>query len=196
MPYCAYCASPVDIVSYAPCSACGNPRNGAPRAGVKGGGANSAVIVVVVVAAVLVFVAIAGILAAIAIPNLLTAMQRSRQKRTMADIRAVATAVEAYAAEREHYPAADALQQALVPKYIAALPLNDGWANPLRYQCWNNNNASGPCNAYAIASGGKDRSFEREDLKAYAGVEASTNLNDDIVFSNGQFIKFPAGTQR
>src|SRR5438105_14359454 len=35
----------------------------------------------------LIVVAIIGILAAIAIPNLLTAMQRSKQKRTMADMR-------------------------------------------------------------------------------------------------------------
>ncbi len=40
----------------------------------------------------LIVVAIIGILAAIAIPNLLTAMQRSKQKRTMADMRTIATA--------------------------------------------------------------------------------------------------------
>ena len=40
----------------------------------------------------LIVVAIIGILAAIAIPNLLTAMQRSKQKRSMADIRSIATA--------------------------------------------------------------------------------------------------------
>ncbi|MDQ6799248.1 MAG: prepilin-type N-terminal cleavage/methylation domain-containing protein, partial [Acidobacteriota bacterium] len=39
----------------------------------------------------LIVVAIIGILAAIAIPNLLTAMQRSKQKRTMADMRTIAT---------------------------------------------------------------------------------------------------------
>ncbi|HMC21457.1 MAG TPA: prepilin-type N-terminal cleavage/methylation domain-containing protein, partial [Thermoanaerobaculia bacterium] len=43
----------------------------------------------------LIVVAIIGILAAIAIPNLLTAMQRSKQKRTMADMRTIATAWEA-----------------------------------------------------------------------------------------------------
>jgi len=40
----------------------------------------------------LIVVAIIGILAAIAIPNLLTAMQRARQKRSMADMRTIATA--------------------------------------------------------------------------------------------------------
>ena len=54
----------------------------------------------------LIVVAIIGILAAIAIPNLLTAMQRSRQKRTMADMRTIATAWEARATDVNQYSAA------------------------------------------------------------------------------------------
>ncbi|PYT07794.1 MAG: hypothetical protein DMF49_07090 [Acidobacteria bacterium] len=45
----------------------------------------------------LIVVAIIGIIAAIAIPNLLNAIDRGKQKRTMADIRSVGTAVEEYA---------------------------------------------------------------------------------------------------
>ena len=44
----------------------------------------------------LIVIAIIGILAAIAIPNLLNAVQRGKQKRTMSDMRALATAIEAY----------------------------------------------------------------------------------------------------
>ena len=40
----------------------------------------------------LIVIAIIGILAAIAIPNLLNAVQRGKQKRTMSDMRALATA--------------------------------------------------------------------------------------------------------
>src|SRR5947209_6548821 len=54
----------------------------------------------------LIVVAIIGILAAIAIPNLLTAMQRSKQKRSMADIRSIATAWEARATDTNNYNAA------------------------------------------------------------------------------------------
>ena len=54
----------------------------------------------------LIVVAIIGILAAIAIPNLLTAMQRSKQKRTMADMRTIATAWEARATDINRYNAA------------------------------------------------------------------------------------------
>ena len=47
----------------------------------------------------LIVVAIIGIIAAIAIPNLLNAIDRGKQKRTMADLRSIGTAVESYAIE-------------------------------------------------------------------------------------------------
>src|SRR5437762_11848725 len=88
----------------------------------------------------LIVVAIIGILAAIAIPNLLTAMQRSKQKRTMADIRTEATAWEARATDVNSYTVAGAtftwptsnvsytnLAAATSPTYIKNLPQNDGW---------------------------------------------------------------------
>ena len=52
----------------------------------------------------LIVVAIIGIIAAIAIPNLLNAINRGRQKRTMADMRSIATAVESYAVDHELLP--------------------------------------------------------------------------------------------
>ena len=127
MAYCAYCGSHVAQVSFVPCASCGNPTNGAPpRPVVAGGGTNVLAIVIGVAAAGLVLFAIIGILAAIAIPNLLTAMQRSKQKRTMADMRTVATALEAYGTdhEREEYPPG-AIVEELRPKMEAfqqALP--------------------------------------------------------------------------
>src|SRR5881394_1072448 len=88
----------------------------------------------------LIVVAIIGILAAIAIPNLLTAMQRSKQKRTMADMRTIATAWEARATDLNKYNAAgytepsstvdlSTLQQYLAPTYVRTFPSKDGWGN-------------------------------------------------------------------
>ena len=57
----------------------------------------------------LIVVAIIGILAAIAIPNLLTAIQRSKQKRTMSDMRTIAVAWEAHATDLNRYNAAGAI---------------------------------------------------------------------------------------
>src|SRR6266705_5644167 len=92
----------------------------------------------------LIVIAIIGILAAIAIPNLLNAVQRGKQKRTMSDMRALATAVEAYAVDNNSYPpascpsglatiiaAAAAVDSAsfskLSPTYIGQPPKVDGW---------------------------------------------------------------------
>ena len=49
-------------------------------------------------------VAIIAILAAIAVPNFLEAQVRSKVSRAKADIRTVATALEAYAVDNNHYP--------------------------------------------------------------------------------------------
>src|SRR5512144_3306862 len=95
----------------------------------------------------LIVVAIIGILAAIAIPNLLTAMQRSKQKRTMADIRTIATAWEARATDVNQYSAAGltsftwpgvdvsgaALDGKLSPTYIKSLPQKDGWSRDYNF---------------------------------------------------------------
>ncbi len=54
----------------------------------------------------LIVIAILGILAAIAIPNLLNAVQRGKQKRTMADMHALATAIQAYEVDHSAFPTA------------------------------------------------------------------------------------------
>jgi len=52
----------------------------------------------------LIVVAIIAILAAIAVPNFLEAQTRSKVSRAKADIRSVATAIEAYAVDNNKYP--------------------------------------------------------------------------------------------
>jgi prepilin-type N-terminal cleavage/methylation domain-containing protein len=52
----------------------------------------------------LIVVAIIAILAAIAVPNFLEAQTRSKVARTKADLRTVATALESYAVDTNHYP--------------------------------------------------------------------------------------------
>jgi type II secretory pathway pseudopilin PulG len=186
MPYCAYCGTQLPRVSFAPCPSCGSPSNGAPR---PVAGTNALPIVAIVLVVVLGVVAVVGILAAIAIPNLLTAMQRSKQKRSMADIRTIATAVEAYAVDNKRYPAVSAyneLNGILAPTYIRVVPTLDGWGQPFRYESWSN--------SYAIGSGAKDGQFEHDSLREYA-PGGTTNFNNDIIFSNGVFVRYPEGAQ-
>jgi type II secretion system protein G len=151
----------------------------------------------------LIVVAIIGILAAIAIPNLLTAMQRSKQKRTMADMRTIATAWEARATDVNRYNAAgvtfpttnasiDNLTSFLSPTYVKSFPQHDGWGNNWGLgvdQAWAGTTAA---QVYAIISYGKDGSAQSGSV---AGG-ATTNFDCDIVYSNGSFIQYPEGVQQ
>jgi general secretion pathway protein G len=152
----------------------------------------------------LIVVAIIGILAAIAIPNLLTAMQRSKQKRTMADMRTIATAWEARATDVNKYNAAGALTMPakdagmdnltsyLSPTYVKTFPQKDGWGNPWGFyidQDWGSATAA---QVYAIASGGKDGSIQKS---AETGG-ATTQFDCDIVYTNGTFSQYPEGVQQ
>jgi general secretion pathway protein G len=153
----------------------------------------------------LIVIAIIGILAAIALPNLLNAVQRGRQKKTMADMRTLATALESYAVDNNHYPAASsstcpsnafsaegsALSSAsftsLVPTYISQLPGkggSDGWNHSLHY------NLASSGTSYNIRSRGKDNSAQSS-----LSCGTTTNFNDDIVYTNGAFLQWPEGTQ-
>lgn len=150
----------------------------------------------------LIVVAIIGILAAIAIPNLLTAMQRAKQKRTMADIRSVATAWEARATDVNKYNAAGAVSiptitlpnatmtTILSPTYIKSLPPRDGWGNDWKYL---SDVAFGGTAAqqYAIISFGRDGIIESSPKGA-----STTNFDCDIIYSQGSFVQYPEGVQQ
>ena len=156
----------------------------------------------------LIVVAIIGILAAIAIPNLITAMQRSKQKRTMADMRGIATAWEARATDTNGYSAAGAtttftipsvpysttgLTSILAPTYIRSFPVKDGWGNPWTFAADAALGVTTTLRAqtYMVASGGKDGN----SVTKGAVEGATTNFDCDIVYSGGSFITYPEGVQ-
>ncbi|HMF08510.1 MAG TPA: prepilin-type N-terminal cleavage/methylation domain-containing protein [Thermoanaerobaculia bacterium] len=150
----------------------------------------------------LIVIAIIGILAAIAIPNLLNAVQRGKQKRTMSDMRTMATAIEAYAVDNNVYPLAGcpggtwassntpvvlgstSSFSLLSPTYLAQPPTLDGWQHLMYYTV---DTAAGQ--HYALMSAGRDG--------APSGLVCgtTTNFNDDIYYSDGTFIQWPEGTQ-
>jgi general secretion pathway protein G len=141
--------------------------------------------IAVAVVAMVLLVPVAGIIAAIAIPNFLNAVDRGKQKRTMADIRSIAVAVEAFAADHEQrYPVADsaaALAEQLAPKYIPVVPAMDGWEHPLQVES--------TAERYVIWSFGKD------GVGATCEKAVTTAFNDEICLENGQFVRYPSGTQ-
>jgi type II secretion system protein G len=146
----------------------------------------------------LIVIAIIGILAAIAIPNLLNAVQRGKQKRTMSDMRTMATAIEAYAVDNNVYPQGacntasytavdttmDILSLSLLsPTYIANPVRKDGWDAFFMY------GAPSSGQEYVLLSTGRN--------KVTNGIDCvtTTNFNSDIVYSNGGFVQWPEGAQ-
>jgi type II secretion system protein G len=161
----------------------------------------------------LIVVAIIGILAAIAIPNLLSALQKAKQKRTMTDMRTVATAWEARAVDVNRYNAAGALSvitvcsnevtvaqlgAALVPTYIKLMPADDAWGNRWRLRTSQSFAGVASASEYLIWSAGRNGTSDGSagfDASASSPGGATTNFNDDILFSAGVFVQYPEGLQ-
>lgn len=149
-----------------------------------------------IVAIVTMLLYIPGIVAAIAIPNLLTAMQRSKQKRTAADIRAIAVATEAWATDNNRYPEArtiDALAGMLEPTYIKTMPRVDGWGHPLHYAAVPNSYGEAG-QSYVLASGGKDGVLDLQEPARYLEeTSLSGTFDDDFAYSGGEWLQTPEG---
>ena len=133
----------------------------------------------------LIVVAIIGIIAAIAIPNLLNAIDRGKQKRTMADLRSVGTAIESYAVDANFYPTAantGALELVVEPVYIKTMPVEDGWGYALVIDSITT--------AYTVSSNGKDGAADT------CNAGPTDLFQDAICFSGGGFIQYPDGVQQ
>ena len=148
----------------------------------------------------LIVVAIIGILAAIAIPNLLTALQRSRQKRSMADMRSVATAWESRATDTNSYTAAGALltwpapsqdvtviESLLTPTYTRKFTRYDAWGSAFQ--------VGFTPRTYSIESIGADQKDDGDGTISSATPIVTNHFDCDMVFSNGNFVVYPEGIQ-
>ena len=151
----------------------------------------------------LIVVAIIGIIAAIAIPNLLNAIQRAKQKRTMADMRSAATSWTARAVDTNCYSAAcgatavtfytndikDDIYTLLSPTYIQALPTKDGWGNTMEFDT----DMATQAQNYGIKSYGKDNASQGG---TYNPGTKTTEFSCDIVYMDGGYIQWPEGVQK
>jgi general secretion pathway protein G len=141
---------------------------------------------------VVALVAFLGIIAAILIPNFLDALQKAKQKRTVADMRILGTAVFSYATDEGRFPNPEELSSVLVPKYIQAVPTQDGWEHPLQYVCSQEKSDSTGCDTFLLASAGRDGVYEHDDLTDYQpGVFEPTDYDADIVYRDGEFLRRP-----
>ena len=130
----------------------------------------------------LIVVAITGILVAISIPALDTAIQKSRQRATMSDMRTLANALHAYLVDEGHFPVGAsmaAIKPFLVPHITKVFPSRDAWKTDFGY-------ATNGQSEYTIESYGAD------GLPG-ANISFATrfDFNRDIVHSDGRFAATP-----
>ena len=150
----------------------------------------------------LIVVAIIGIIAALLIPNFLDALQKAKQKRTVADIRNAGTAEMSWLTDQIAAAAAGAtntvgvaeytamssanLSNLLVPQYLQELPQKDGWKTDLDYYVTTN---------FSQKKIMLTRSYGQKgvaDGGTYtAGAFEPTDYEQDIVWADGFFVRWP-----
>jgi type II secretion system protein G len=134
----------------------------------------------------LIVVAIVGILSAIAIPAMVSAIERARQRKTMADVRTIAQGVEIYYTDYGFYPTLDGeaaeLEPLLTPRILKVIPATDGWRRPVFYQSEGER--------YTMVSHGRNGIADTPYI-----FGATHRLDDDIVYETGMFYQWPDGVQ-
>ncbi|HXU32987.1 MAG TPA: prepilin-type N-terminal cleavage/methylation domain-containing protein [Thermoanaerobaculia bacterium] len=155
----------------------------------------------------LIVIAIIGIIAAMLIPNLLDAMQKAKQKRTVAEIKIVGTGMMSWLTDQTGAAAAGAstttsgttnlgdytgiaapiLQTVLEPNYVGQLPPLDGWKHPYNYYL----NVGDPTNKHvmAIRSPGLG-GMPSGETYAFGSFDP-TDYTQDIVWTDGFFVRWP-----
>lgn len=158
----------------------------------------------------LIVIAIIGIIAAMLIPNLLDAMQKAKQKRTLADIRIVGAAMFSWLTDQVGAAAAGAasttssvdmsdygdakgpadLRTILVPQYLQEIPVMDGWKSPYEYYLKTDEILAQ--NMMAIRSEGRYSVVDSETYTVTAFEP--TDYDRDVVWADGFFVRWPEKT--
>jgi type II secretion system protein G len=154
----------------------------------------------------LIVVAIIGIIAALLIPNFLDALQKAKQKRTVADMRNAGTAMFSWLTDQVGAAAAgaasttvdltsygtattgDQLTTVLVPQYLQSVPVVDGWKTNYDYYL----KTATPLDpqVMAIHSYGRDK---KKQLTTGINVTSfdPTDYDQDILWADGFFVRWP-----
>lgn len=125
----------------------------------------------------LIVVAIIGIIAAIAVPQLMNAMDRGRQRRSMADMRSIATANGVHRIDLGNYAAN--LATLVAQGYMQVTPMNDGWGNAFVYTTG--------ADTYTVTSNGSDGN----PGPAAPNPWINAPYDPDIILTVGQFVQAP-----
>jgi hypothetical protein len=119
-------------------------------------------------------------------------------RRTMSDMQAIGTALEAYATDNERYPSGDyaSLKETLAA-YVSKFPEKDIWDHAYAYI------VSADGSSYRLVSSGADGNFEWDSRRIIAAkapadgefalpeIRYRERLEDDILFEDGAFLQLP-----
>ena len=157
----------------------------------------------------LIVIAIIGIIAALLIPNFLDALQKAKQKRTVADMRNVGTAMFSWLTDQVGAAAAGAgattvsltnygsavvgssIESNLVPQYIQSVPVVDGWKTNYDYYL----KTASPLDqqVMAVHSYGRDRKAITTTGLTVTSFDP-TDYDQDIIWADGFFVRWPQKT--
>lgn len=130
----------------------------------------------------LVTIVIIGIVASIALVAVFSALEKSRQKATMSDMRTISKAVETYVVDNGYLPTAADMAELITtlrPYASNVVPLDDHWGYTYQYT----KDADGN---YSVESLGKD-GVDGADIN----LATRNDFTLDIVISNGSFTAAP-----
>ena len=157
----------------------------------------------------LIVVAIIGIIAALLIPNFLDALQKAKQKRTVADIRNTGTAMFSWLTDQLGAAAAGqtgtvtlasygsasstagAIASVLVPQYLQSVPEKDGWKHDYAYYLKTGTSVLDR-NVMLIFSSGRDTNTPAATYTVTAFDP--TDYDQDIIWADGFFVRWPQKT--
>jgi len=153
----------------------------------------------------LVVFAVIMVIAGMLIPLFLDAMNKARQRKTMAEVHSLGKAMMSWVTDMSGAGAAGAgatmiqmsdfdgpiafsdLEVLLVTQYIQDLPRTDGWRQPI--EAYLDQQASGSTNLIAVRSSGHDGLFDGD---SYVIGPFQSNLYErDIVWADGFFVRWP-----
>ncbi|MCI0413081.1 type II secretion system protein GspG [bacterium] len=122
-----------------------------------------------------------------------------KQSKTVDAIRDLGTAVEAYKLVYGTYPIGktghlEEIEAQLEPRFLRKMSEEDGWGNEVEYYCLN------PEGPYYIISLGSDKErdvglYKTDRSPSGLGFNVIANLKEDIIFSNGIFVRYPQGVR-
>lgn len=141
----------------------------------------------------IIVVAIIAIVASLALPNLMMALQKGKQKSTMADMKLIGMAIEAYIVDLSITPNVQDYILNLnvdwfVPFYLKKIPFIDGWGNLFAYIRGTGENVT----HYSIGSSGRNGTGTVDwNQSGEYDVRSLADFDNDIIFCNGIFTYCP-----